>query len=45
MAELANMKCEVCRVGAPIVSDGELAQFRGQVPDWQVLEQDGVKRL
>jgi len=45
MAKLSELKCEVCRVGAPTVSDVEMAQFMPQVPDWQVVEEDGVKRL
>jgi len=45
MAGLAQMKCEVCRVGAPTASEAEIAEYREQVPEWRVIEQDGVKRL
>ncbi len=45
MEELAQMKCEVCRVGAPTVTDAEIAQYYPQVPEWKIVERDGVKRL
>ncbi|HEX4203818.1 MAG TPA: 4a-hydroxytetrahydrobiopterin dehydratase [Ktedonobacteraceae bacterium] len=45
MDELTQMKCEVCRVGAPKVTDQEIAEFQKQVPNWIILERDDVKRL
>ena len=45
MEELTEMKCEVCRVGAPKVTDQELAEYRQQVPEWDVTEHDGIKHL
>ena len=45
MDTLTVMKCEVCRAGAPIVTDMEMVLFQPQVPEWQVIERDGVKQL
>lgn len=45
MKELAQMKCEVCRAGAPKVSDKEVAEYQKQLPGWIVLERDNIKRL
>ena len=45
MDELAQMKCEVCRVGAPTVTDEEIREYRAQVPEWVVVEREGIKRL
>jgi 4a-hydroxytetrahydrobiopterin dehydratase len=45
MSDLAQMKCEVCEVGAPTVTAQEMSTFQPQVPDWKVVERDGVKRL
>jgi 4a-hydroxytetrahydrobiopterin dehydratase len=45
MNKLTQMKCEVCRVGAPKVTDAEAAEFQKQIPDWVILERDDVKRL
>ena len=45
MEALAAMRCVACRKGEPTVTDAELAELRPQVPDWELLEIDGVKRL
>lgn len=45
MPELETMKCEVCRVGAPTVTDAEAAAFLTEVPDWQIVERESIKRL
>lgn len=43
--ELTQMKCEVCRVGAPKVTAEEAAEYREQVPDWDLVEREGMQRL
>jgi len=45
METLATMKCVACRRDAPTVSDEEAAELRPQVPDWELVEIDGIKRL
>ena len=45
MEQLTEMKCEVCRVGAPKATDEEITEFQKQVPGWVILEREGVKRL
>jgi 4a-hydroxytetrahydrobiopterin dehydratase len=45
MAELENLKCVPCRGGEPTVSEEEIEGLTPQVPDWKIVEQDGVKRL
>jgi 4a-hydroxytetrahydrobiopterin dehydratase len=45
MQTLAQMKCVACRRDAPTVTDGEIAEFRPQVPDWEIVEVDGIRRL
>jgi 4a-hydroxytetrahydrobiopterin dehydratase len=44
-APLIGMACTACRKGEPTVTDAEIAAFRPQVPDWELLETDGVQRL
>jgi 4a-hydroxytetrahydrobiopterin dehydratase len=39
------MKCTACRGGEPTLSDGEIAELHPQVPEWQIVQRDGVKRL
>lgn len=45
MATLVDMKCTACRGGEPTLTDAEIAELHPQVPDWQVVERDGIKRL
>jgi len=43
--ELAAMKCQACRAGAPQVTGEEREELLALVPDWSVVEKDGVDRL
>ena len=45
MEELSSQKCEVCRVGAPTLTPVQVTGFQPQVPDWQVVEENGVQKL
>lgn len=45
MINLAAGKCVACRAGEPTVTDSEIAMLQPQIPEWQVKEVDGVKRL
>ena len=45
METLTQMKCEACRRGAPPVTDEEIAAFRPQVPEWDIIEREGIPRL
>lgn len=45
MTDLHQMNCAACRSGEPPLPDGEISMLLSQIPDWQVKEVDGVKRL
>ncbi len=45
MTDLHEMKCVACRVGEPTLTAGEINMLHPQIPEWQVKEVDGVKRL
>jgi 4a-hydroxytetrahydrobiopterin dehydratase len=45
VTELAREQCVSCRRDAPTVTDAELAELAPRVPEWQVVEVDGVKQL
>lgn len=45
MSELARAKCTACRGDEPTLSDARIEEMRQQVPEWQVIEGDGVKLL
>ena len=45
MTDLHQMKCVACRGGEPTLTDSEIEELRPQVPEWDVIEVEGVKRL
>ena len=45
MTNLSLLKCVACRGGEPALTDAEIDGFRPLVPDWQIKEIDGVRRL
>lgn len=45
MDTLVGMKCTACRGDEPTVTDEEIAEYHPQVPDWQIVERDSIKRL
>lgn len=45
MGSLAGEKCVACRRDAPRVTAAEIAALRPEVPDWQLVERDGILRL
>ena len=44
-AALTGMRCVACRKGEPTLTDAEISAVHAQIPDWEVVEVDGVKRL
>lgn len=42
---LHEMECEVCRAGAPTVSDDEIEGLQPEVPDWAIVDVDGMQHL
>ena len=45
MPDLADERCEACRVGSPPVADDVLARFQSEYPDWQLVTDDGIRKL
>jgi len=45
MSELSQESCEACRADAPQVSDTELKELLGNIPDWNIEVRDGVMQL
>ena len=43
--ELLQMKCTACRGGDPTLTDAEITGFNPQVPQWSIVEREGIKRL
>lgn len=42
---LASEKCVACRRDSPRVTEQEIAEFHPIVSDWELTENDGIKRL
>jgi 4a-hydroxytetrahydrobiopterin dehydratase len=45
MEELTQLKCTACRGGDPTLTDAEIADLQPQVPDWRVIEVNGIRHL
>ena len=45
MTTLSQASCEACRIGAPAVSDSEAKELLQQIPEWSLIEVDGIKQL
>ena len=45
MSELVSQHCEACRHDAPHATDAEIAEYLPQIPEWETIEEDGIKRL
>ena len=45
MEQLASQRCEACRRDAPTVTEQEVAALMPQVPEWQIITVDGIRRL
>jgi 4a-hydroxytetrahydrobiopterin dehydratase len=45
MEMLSEQKCVACNRDAPTVTDAEIAEMHPRIPEWELLELDGVKQL
>ena len=45
MTDLATGKCVACRAGEPTLTNAEIAELQPQLPDWQLKEVEGMRRL
>ena len=42
---LTQERCVACRRDSPRVTDEEVSALHPEVPDWQITDEDGIKRL
>jgi 4a-hydroxytetrahydrobiopterin dehydratase len=45
MEALKEMRCVACRSDAPTVTEAEIAELQPQVPEWEITEQEEIKKL
>ena len=45
MSRLSTERCVACRRDSPRVTEAEIAQLKRDIPDWSLVERDGIARL
>ena len=45
MDTLTSEKCTACRRDSPRVTEAEVLELKPQIPDWILLEREGIERL
>jgi 4a-hydroxytetrahydrobiopterin dehydratase len=43
--QLSAMKCEACRADSPRATEDQRREYMAQLPEWQIVQHDGVDRL
>lgn len=45
MSQLSQEKCVACRPDAPQATEQEIRELKPQIPEWELIERDGIRRL
>lgn len=45
MTNLSTEKCSACHKGTPRATAEEIAELQPQIPDWNIVEEEGEQRL
>ena len=45
MSQLSQQQCEACRSDAPQVSEQEIKTLQREIPEWSLVERDGIPQL
>jgi 4a-hydroxytetrahydrobiopterin dehydratase len=45
MDALTHEKCTACRRDSPLVTEAEIRELKPQIPDWTLVEREGIQRL
>lgn len=45
MSQLSEQQCEACSWDAPHVTEAEIEQYKAEIPEWQIIERDGIMKL
>lgn len=45
MSALTNEKCIACRRDAPRATEAEISELKPQIPEWALVEREGIQRL
>jgi 4a-hydroxytetrahydrobiopterin dehydratase len=44
MANLTQEKCIACHKDAPRVTEADIAELKPEIPDWEIVEEEGESR-
>jgi 4a-hydroxytetrahydrobiopterin dehydratase len=45
MSTLTSEKCTACRRDSPRVTEQEISELKPLIPEWNLVERDGIQRL
>ena len=45
MDALTSEKCTACRRDSPRVTEAEIQELKSQIPDWTLVNREGIQRL
>jgi 4a-hydroxytetrahydrobiopterin dehydratase len=45
MSALTDEKCIACRRDAPRATEAEISELKSQIPEWALVEREGIQRL
>lgn len=45
MSDLSEQQCEACSWDAPHVTESEIETLGQQIPEWQIIDRDGIMQL
>jgi 4a-hydroxytetrahydrobiopterin dehydratase len=45
MAQLLRERCVACRSDSPRVRDEDLGGLKAEIPDWELVAEDGIRKL
>lgn len=45
MGRLNGERCVACRRDSPRVTEAEIAELKSEIPNWELVERDGIRRL
>jgi len=45
MTILSSERCVACRRDSPQVTEAEIPELKSEIPDWHLVERDGIARL
>jgi 4a-hydroxytetrahydrobiopterin dehydratase len=45
VTDLSDVKCVPCTGNAPPATDDEIAEYLPQIPEWRIIDRDGIPAL